>query len=97
MKSRVDGVAHATPWLAACGSEVDVTPGTPVPPFVQVASPVSGASLDEPVVRLSGQVSAPGALAKLTARVDGGEARGGRVGPDAQREHLHGGAHTRRR
>lgn len=75
MKSRVYAVALAAPWLVACGSEVDVTPGTPVPPFVQVASPVPGASLDEPGVRLSGQVSAPGTLVKLTARVNGGEAR----------------------
>ncbi|QSQ12460.1 RCC1 domain-containing protein [Myxococcus landrumensis] len=75
MKSRVQAVAFAASWLVACGSEVEDSHGIPVVPFVQVVSPVSGASLEEPVVRLSGQVTAPGTLAKLTARVNGGEAR----------------------
>ncbi|WP_342377030.1 chromosome condensation regulator RCC1 [Myxococcus stipitatus] len=75
MKSRVQAVALVCPWLAACGSDVEVTPGTPVVPFVQVASPVSGASVDEAVMRLSGQVTAPGTLAKLAVRVNGGEPR----------------------
>ncbi|AGC48846.1 RCC1 repeat-containing protein [Myxococcus stipitatus DSM 14675] len=75
MKSRVYAVALVSPWLAACGSDVEGSPGTPVVPFVQVASPVSGASVDEPVVRLSGQVTAPGTLAKLTVRVNGGQPR----------------------
>ncbi len=74
MKSLRLAVALLAPWLAACGSDVTSTPGVPAPPAIQVLSPVTEASFDEPGVRLSGTVGAPGGLASLTARVAGGDA-----------------------
>ncbi|NTX11126.1 chromosome condensation regulator RCC1 [Myxococcus sp. CA051A] len=75
MKSRACVLALVTLWLAACGSDVESTPGVPVSPFMQVMSHASGDTLSEPVVRLTGTVNVPGKLAGLTARVNDGEAR----------------------
>ncbi len=75
MKSRACLLALVALWLAACGSDVESTPGVPVAPHVMVFSPESGAMSEEPVVRLSGTVNAPGVLTGLTVQVNDGEAR----------------------
>ncbi|MFY2560948.1 Ig-like domain-containing protein [Corallococcus terminator] len=75
MKSRACVLALVALWLAACGSDLEPTPGIPVAPYLQVTSHVSGDTTGEPVVRLTGMVGAPGKLAGMTARLNGGEAR----------------------
>ncbi|MCK8503857.1 MULTISPECIES: RCC1 domain-containing protein [Myxococcus] len=75
MKSRACVLALAAVWLAACGADVETTPGVPVAPYVQLHSHVSGASAESAQVKLQGSVSAPGRLAELTARLNGGEPR----------------------
>ncbi|QSQ22185.1 chromosome condensation regulator RCC1 [Pyxidicoccus parkwayensis] len=67
-------------WLlAACGSDVASVQGVPAPPSIQVLTPETGASFDEPAVRLSGTVGTAAGLASLTARVDDGDARAATV------------------
>ncbi|WP_163870007.1 chromosome condensation regulator RCC1 [Myxococcus eversor] len=75
MKSRACVLALVALWLAACGSDVESTPGVPVSPYLLVTSHASGETTGEPVVRLTGQVSAPGKLAGLTARLNDGAAQ----------------------
>ncbi|MCP3102291.1 Ig-like domain-containing protein [Myxococcus sp. K15C18031901] len=74
MKYRACALALVALWLSACGSDVETTPGIPATPRIEVVSPTPGFTSEEPVVRLSGTVNAPGTLASLTVTVNGGAA-----------------------